>query len=65
MAVLAAYMLRSDAKQSLPDYLDVLISKSIGAPVKPDPRDVKGFEAFFERHKKGLAIEREAVKTLS
>jgi sugar (pentulose or hexulose) kinase len=65
MAVLAAYMLRADAGQSLPDYLDALISKSIGAPVKPDPRDVKGFETFFERHKKGLAIEREAVKTLS
>jgi sugar (pentulose or hexulose) kinase len=65
MAVLAAYMLRADAGQSLPDYLDELISRSIGAPVKPDPRDVKGFEEFFARHKKGLAIEREAVKALS
>jgi sugar (pentulose or hexulose) kinase len=65
MAVLAAYVLRADAKQSLPDYLDERISKSIGKPVKPDPRDVKGFEEFFARHKKGLAIEREAVKALS
>ncbi len=64
MAVLAAYMLRTDAKQSLPDYLDTLIAKSIGKPVQPDPRDVKGFAEFFARHKKGLAIEREAVKAL-
>ena len=65
MAVLAAYMLRADAKQSLPDYLDERIAKSIGQPVKPDPRDVRGFAEFFARHKKGLAVEREAVKALS
>jgi sugar (pentulose or hexulose) kinase len=65
MAVLAAYMLRADAKQSLPDYLDERIAKSIGKPVKPDPRDVRGFAEFFARHKKGLAVEREAVKALS
>jgi hypothetical protein len=65
MAVLAAYMLRADAKQSLPDYLDARIAKSIGKPIKPDPRDVKGFEEFFARHANGLAIEREAIKALS
>jgi len=65
MAVLAAYMLRSDAGQSLPDYLDERIAKSIGRPVEPDPRDVAGFEEFFARHKRGLSIEREAVKALS
>ena len=65
MAVLAAYMLRADAGQSLPDYLDAWIAKSIGKPIKPDPRDVKGFAEFFARHKNGLAIEREAVKALS
>jgi sugar (pentulose or hexulose) kinase len=64
MAVLAAYMRREGAKQSLPDYLDGRIKKSIGKPVKPDARDVKGFAEFFARHKKGLAIEREAVKAL-
>jgi sugar (pentulose or hexulose) kinase len=65
MAVLAGYMLRADAKQSLPDYLDKRIAKSIGKAVNPDPRDVKGFTEFFARHKSGLAIEREAVKALS
>jgi hypothetical protein len=64
MAVLAAYMLRPDEKQTLPDFLDARISRSIGAPVKPDPRDVKGFAEFFARHEKGLSVEREAVKSL-
>jgi sugar (pentulose or hexulose) kinase len=64
MAVLAAYMLRADAKQALPDYLDALIATSIGAPVKADPRDVKGFAEFFARHGQGLAIERAAVEKL-
>jgi sugar (pentulose or hexulose) kinase len=64
MAVLAAYMLRADSSQSLPDYLDARIAKSIGRAVQPDPRDVKGFAEFFARHGKGLAVEREAVKAL-
>ncbi len=64
MAVLATYMLRADPKQSLPDYLDAMIAESIGKPVTPDPRDVEGFAEFFARHKRGLSIEREAVKAL-
>jgi sugar (pentulose or hexulose) kinase len=64
MAVLAAYMLRADDKQSLADYLDERIAGSIGTPITPDPRDVTGFEEFFARHGKGLSIEREAVKAL-
>jgi sugar (pentulose or hexulose) kinase len=64
MAVLAAYRLAADLSQSLPDYLDARIAKTIGKPVRPDPRDVKGFAEFFARHQKGLAIEREAVKVL-
>ncbi len=64
MAVLAAYMLRSEADQSLPDYLDSRISGSMGTAIAPDPADVAGFEAFFARHRKGLAIERAAVESL-
>jgi sugar (pentulose or hexulose) kinase len=65
MAVLAAYMLRADEAQTLPEYLDERIAHSVGRPIKPDPRDVAGFEEFFERHTKGLAIEREAVNALA
>jgi len=64
MAVLAAYLLRDEAGLSLPDYLDRMIAGSLGAPVAPDPDDVTGFEAFFERHARGLAIERAAVESL-
>ncbi len=64
MALLAAFMLRPEPAQSLPDYLDERIAGSIGAPVEPDPRDVAGFDAFYARHRKGLAIEREAVNSL-
>ncbi len=64
MAVLAGYLLRSDAAQTLPDYLDAHIAASIGEAVLPDARDVAGFAQFYERHKKALAIEREAVKAL-
>jgi hypothetical protein len=64
MAVLAAYLLRADAKQSLPDYLDQRIASRIGKPVNPDPEDVKGFSQFFARHANGLAIERAAVQAL-
>ncbi len=64
MAVLAAYMLRRDAGQSLPDFLDERIAGTIGPPVRPEPRDVQGFAEFFARHTRGLAIERAAVDTL-
>lgn len=64
MAVLAAYSLLGDKKPSLPDYLDAHIAASIGAPTSPSPSDVEGFGEFFRRHKMGLAIEREAVRTL-
>ena len=40
------------------------IAGSIGAPVAPDPSDVEGFNAFYARHRKGLAIERAAVEAL-
>ena len=64
MAVLAAFMLRVDTAQTLADYVDERISGRIGEPIHPDPRDVAGFEAFFARHTRGLAIERAAVEAL-
>ena len=65
MAVLAAFMLREHEAQTLPDYLDERIAASTGTPIQPDPRDIAGFEEFFARHAKGLAIEREAIKALA
>ena len=64
MAVLAAFMLRIDTAQTLADYLDTRLSGRIGEPIRPDPGDVAGFEEFFARHARGLAIERAAVEAL-
>jgi sugar (pentulose or hexulose) kinase len=64
MALLAAYGIRADAAQSLPDYLDQRIAGSIGKPVRPDPRDVAGFDAFFARYRRGLAVEAKAIEAL-
>ncbi len=64
MALLAAYSVREDGAQSLPDYLDERVAASMGRPVRPDPRDVAGFEQYFARHRRALAIEAEAVKAL-
>ena len=32
--------------------------------MEPDPKDVEGYEVFTERYKKGVAIEKEALKSL-
>jgi sugar (pentulose or hexulose) kinase len=64
MALLAAYMVREDESEALAEYLDSRIASSIGAPIQPDPSHVEGFARFFERHRKGLAIERAAIQAL-
>jgi sugar (pentulose or hexulose) kinase len=64
MALLAAYSAREDMTQSLPDYLDRRIAASMGRPIRPDPRDVAGFQQYFARHRRALAIEAEAVKAM-
>ena len=64
MAVLARFLLDRLDGESLPDYVDRQIADSVGAPLVPDPRDVAGFATFFERHRKALAMEREAVTAL-
>ncbi len=61
---LARYLLSSDGGQSLPDFLDERIAPSLGEAVRPDPRDVAGFDAFYQRHSRGLAIERAAIDAL-
>jgi sugar (pentulose or hexulose) kinase len=65
MALLAAYMLRKAANEPLEAYLaDKVFAKQKAVTIAPDPADVAGFAAFMERYKKGLVIERAAVKSL-
>lgn len=64
IALLASFMVREDTSQLLPDYLDSLIADSISEAIKPVPADVEGFDRYFARYHKGLAIEREAIASL-
>jgi sugar (pentulose or hexulose) kinase len=65
MALLASFMLHKSAKEPLETYLaGKVFGGKKGTTIAPDPKDVAGFAAFMERYKKGLAIERAAVKYL-
>ncbi|MFB5676824.1 xylulokinase [Paenibacillus terreus] len=65
MAILASYMSNKDQQESLEDFLDTKVFKDVEAQeMYPDGFDVKGFEVFIERYKKGLAIEQAAVDHL-
>ncbi len=63
-AVLAAYMLDS-TEMTLTDYLTSKVFADVECvTIEPDSEDVKGYDAFIERYKAGLAIERAAVEAL-
>lgn len=64
IALLAAYM-ADKTGESLGDYLDnKVFAGEAATTMEPDSEDVKGFEAFMERYRKGLPIERAAVDYL-
>lgn len=63
IALLADYMTHTE--RSLADYLEkVVFADADVATIEPDAADVKGFKAFLEKYKKGLAVERAAVETI-
>lgn len=64
IALLALFLIRNDKSLTLPDFLSGIFSAKKGGAVKPDPADVEGFNRFFERYHKGLAIERAAVENI-
>ncbi|MDD7741044.1 MAG: FGGY-family carbohydrate kinase [Lachnospiraceae bacterium] len=65
IALLASYMINKDENETLDDYLaEKVFSGNKGSKMNPDPEDVAGFEAFIERYKAGLPIERAAVENL-
>lgn len=66
IAILANYMLQKEEKESLSDYLNNhVFAGEESSRMEPDANDVAGFEAFMERYKAGLAIERAAVDSLA
>ena len=65
MALLAAYMTGKSNGQSLGAYLkDVIFADNKGSRMDPKAADVAGFEAFMDKYRKGLAIEKSAVENL-
>ncbi len=65
MAILASYMANKSGGETLKDYLaDKVFADMKGSVEQPDPDDVKGFDEFIEKYKKGLAIERAAVENI-
>ena len=64
-ALLASYMLKKEEGESLDHYLAEKVFKDDGGTkMEPDPKDVAGFQAFMERYRNGLSIERAAVDSL-
>ncbi|RKD71352.1 sugar (pentulose or hexulose) kinase [Sinobaca qinghaiensis] len=61
-AVLASYMRSKSTRESLEDFLDNHVFEDVEEQeVHPDETDVKGFETYMKRYKKGLAVEQAAV----
>ncbi|UUI40376.1 xylulokinase [Oceanobacillus oncorhynchi] len=66
MALLAAYMKHKTSTESLEDFLDEKVFTDVEEQeIHPEESDVKGFEIFMERYKKGLVIEQAAVDNLT
>ena len=62
IALLAAYRKNKAEGESLASYLEEQVfAKEESVQIAPDPKDVEGFEAFMDRYKEGLEIERAAV----
>ena len=50
---------------ALEEYLDQKIFSGMqGTTVMADPEEVQGYEIFTERYKKGLAVEKEAIRVM-
>jgi sugar (pentulose or hexulose) kinase len=65
MALLASYLVRKGADETLEDFLrNKVFVHAGGEAAEPDAKDRQGFEAFMERYKAGIPIERAAVECL-
>lgn len=65
MALLAAYMLRKREGETLEAYLkNRVFAHTKESTLAPMQEDVRGFDAFLQRYKKGLVIEKVAVENM-
>lgn len=65
IALLASYMQTKQSQETLGDFLNRKIFAGMtGSKMHADEADVQGFEAFMERYRKGLAVEKAAVENI-
>lgn len=65
MALLAAYMLRKENGESLPDYLDgKVFAGSVSTTLMADKTEIDGFNRFLDRYKGVFAAEKATVEGL-
>lgn len=65
IAILAAFMRLKKDGETLEDYLSKKVfADQKGTTLSPDTKDVEGFNAFINRYKQGLSIERAAVDSM-
>ena len=65
MALLCAYMIRKEAGESLPDYLDnKVFAGAASSTLMADEADVAGFNAYLDAYKACLKVEKLACGSL-
>ena len=65
MALLAAYMIRKDEGESLPDYLDKKVfAGAKSSTLMAAAEDIAGFDAFLTRYKKAFPVEKCATEVM-
>lgn len=65
IAVLASYMKNRQDGETLADFMsDKVFAGNRGTRINPDPKDVEGFDAFINRYKAALPIEKAAVECI-
>lgn len=65
IAILAAYLVRSEKEMSLPDYLDRKVFPDVAtSSMDPVPADVEGYDRYMEGYRKGIAAAKAAADEL-
>lgn len=63
IALLAAFLVNDNTKQSLADWLDKdVFAGSTGTEIIPEPKDVAGFDTYIKAYQAGLPVEATAVE---
>lgn len=65
IALLASYMISREKDETLGAFLDrAVFGRMIGTTIEPDADDAAGFDAFMERYRAALSVERAAVESV-